>query len=89
MRSLTARAAAPVALVAALVLTLGACGDDYDSDLVDALKATGASQEEAECFIDEVGEDDAQRFVDLGDKEPSQDDVEKFLGAIEECGIDG
>ena len=90
MRSLMKRTAAPAALAAALALTLGACGgDDYDSELIDALKAVGASQEEAECFVDELGEDGAQEFIDQGDQEPDPEDLEKFLAALDECGIDG
>ena len=89
MRSLTTRAAAPAALVAALVLTLGACGDDYESELVDALKATGASQEEAECVIDELGEGDAKKFIESIDADSEPDDAEKFLAALDECGVAG
>lgn len=88
MRPLIRRTAVPAALAAVLALTLTACGDDYDEDLVNDLKDQGASQEEAECFIDELGEDDARDFVKLGDAEPAPDDLEKYLDALDECSID-
>jgi len=84
MRKLTKVAVA----AAALTLTLTACGgDDYDEDTVDALKALGASQEEAECFIDELGEDDAKKFLEASDGEVAPEDSEKYLAALDECGV--
>ena len=79
--------ATTTALVAALALTLGACGDDYDADLVDALEAQGASQEEAECFIDEIGEDDAQGFLDNIDADSPPDNADEIIAALDECGV--
>ena len=88
MRSLTTRLAAPAAMAAVLLLTLGACGDDYDEDVVNALKATGATQEEAECVIDELGEGDAKKFVEAMDDESAPADAEKFIAALDECGVE-
>lgn len=89
MRPRIRRTAGPAAIVAVLALTLTACGDDYDSDLVDDLKGRGASEKEAKCFIDELGEDKARDFVKLGDAdEPDPDALGDYLEALEECGID-
>lgn len=82
MRKLTT-----TAIGAVLALTLTACGDDYDSDLVDALKEQGASQEEAECLIDEIGEDGAQDFLDSVDAESPPDNAEEIIAALDECGV--
>jgi hypothetical protein len=79
MRTLTTLAA----IGAALTLTLAACGDDYDQDQVDALKAQGASQKQAECLIDELGDDTDKIF-----EEDAPDNATEILAAIERCGVD-
>ena len=86
------RTAVPAVLLTALALLLGACGNDYNADLVDDLKKEGASETEAKCFIDEVGEDKAKEFLKFDDAGPSGDDAEdtiaEYAAALDECGID-
>lgn len=85
MRTLTKAAA----LAAALTFTLTACGgDDYDEDVIDAIKSLGATQEEAECFIDELGESDAKKFLDVADSDAEPADAEKYIKALDKCGVD-
>lgn len=79
--------------VAAVVMLAAACGDDDDSaaddparqDLVDAMVSEGASEDEANCFIDELGLDDAERIYGADEADLSEDDMDKTLSAFEEC----
>lgn len=81
-----------VAMAALLVMALGlvACGDDdggeINQDLVDAMVSEGATEEEARCFIEEVGSD-AERIFLASDDELSEDDLEKVLDAVEACDL--
>lgn len=77
------------ALAAALTATLAACGgDDHDADLVEDLEALGASRVEAECLIDELGADDAERFVDIADADSPPDNADEIVAALDECGVE-
>ena len=79
-----------------LVLGVAGCGDDDDDggngggdndELIDQMVAEGATREEAECVVDELG-DDAERLLTMDeDEDPDPEDLVKFLEAISECGI--
>ena len=77
------------ALVLALGLLLTACGGG-GSDLVQTFVDEGATQEEAECFVDAVGDDQAQLLVDNidADEPPEGIDIEVLTNALVECGVD-
>lgn len=73
-----------------LGLVVGACGDDDDGggeneELVQAMVSEGATEEQARCFVDELG-DDAERMFSAADDELSEDDQEALFSALEECG---
>ena len=79
------------AALLALGLMLAACGgDDGGSSLVDTFVEQGATQEEAECFIEAVGDEQAQLIVDNIDAEeaPEGIDVEVLTNALIDCGVD-
>lgn len=79
------------ALVLALGLLLAACGGGSDSSaLVDAFVEQGATAEEAQCFVDAVGDEQAQLIVDNIDAAdaPEGIDVEAVTNALIECGVD-
>ena len=75
-------------LVLGLLLT--ACGGGGGSEVVDRLVEEGATQEEAECFVDAVGEDQAQLIADNldADEPPEGVDLEAVTDGLIECGVD-
>ncbi|WP_108667009.1 hypothetical protein [Euzebya rosea] len=77
------------ALVLALGLLLTACGGG-GSDLVQTFVDEGATQEEAECFVDAVGDEQAQLLVDNidADEPPEGIDIDALTDALIECGVD-
>jgi len=73
-----------------LTFALTACGGDdggseVDQALLDTMVAEGATEEQARCFLSELG-DDAERLFAAEDEDLSEDDQEKLLDAFEECG---
>lgn len=80
-----------VATAALLVMAVGlvGCSDDdgeIDQELVDAMVSEGATEEEARCFIEEVG-NDAERIFNAADEDLSEEDLENVLNALEACGV--
>lgn len=85
-----------VVLLASAATFGAACGDDDDGggnsaerqETIDAIvDSTGASEDEAECVVDEA----VDRFGDGAldpDFEPSADQEADFLAAFEDCGVE-
>lgn len=79
-------------LLLALTMLLAACGGGgANQELIDALEAQGATAEQAECFVDAVGEEQAQLFADNieADEPPEGIDIQAITEAVAECGIEG
>ena len=78
------------AMIVMAVGLVGCGGDDDDAkinqDLVDAMVSEGATEEEARCFIEEVGSD-AERIFNAEDEDLSEEDLEKVLNAVEACDL--
>ena len=78
------------ALCLAFVLGAGACGDDggdegggeVDQELVDLLMEEGATQEEAECYIRNLG-DDAEMIA--SGEEPDPEEQDRIVEAVQGC----
>lgn len=83
-----------LAAMVALAGAVAACGGDDDSEaddpdvqeLIDAMVSEGATTEQARCFIDELGFDDAERIYGADDADLSEDDMNSALAAFEACG---
>lgn len=81
---------------AVLAITFAACGDDDDDDsggsandeLIAAMVSEGATDAEARCFVDEVG-DDAERLFTAADEDLSEEDEATLLAAFQACAADG
>lgn len=83
----------PLLSLSLLGLALAGCGGDDDSggdneELVSALVSEGATEEEARCFVDELGADATQKFITAADAEFSEDELQDVFDALEACGID-
>lgn len=91
-RMLRPAATFAVASTLALGLLFGACGgddddggDSADQALIDAMVSEGATEEQARCFIDELG-DDADRIYGADEDDLSEEDLERALQAFQDCG---
>jgi hypothetical protein len=73
------------------IVTLAGCGSDgagsgaEREQLVQAMVSEGATETQADCFIDRVGEDDAQRIFEADDAELSESDMEAIERALAAC----
>lgn len=83
-----------VAVVTVAVIGLTACGDDDDSsggddagrdELIESMVSEGAPRQEAECFVDELGVEDAERIFGSEDDDLSDADIERASEALEAC----
>lgn len=83
MSSVLHRAGVLMALCAMSLSTAIACGggDSANDDLVEQLVAEGATEEQARCFVDELG-DDADRLMEADEDEISDEDAEKLIAAL-------
>lgn len=81
-------AAAAVALAALLVSACGSSEGGVSGDtrqkLIDAMVSEGATQENAECLVDELG-GDAERLWTTADADLTDEDTEKFTAAAQKC----
>jgi hypothetical protein len=64
-----------------LALTATACGGGSNDELVDELVGEGATEAQARCFIDALG-DDAERIIRADESELSDDDLAAMFGAL-------
>jgi hypothetical protein len=90
------RAVAAAAALPALVLAGAACGSDDDGgadggdrqELVDSMVSEGATEDQARCFVDELG-DDAERLYTAADAELSEEDLSRIAEAFRTCDPEG
>ena len=87
-RGLRVTAAALGAVAALFISACGSSGggtsDDTRQKLIDAMVSEGATQENAECLVNELG-DDAERPWTTEDADLSDEDTEKFTAAAQKC----
>lgn len=73
-----------------LAVALMACGDDGGSasastqELINMMVSEGATEEEARCFVDELG-DAAERLFGASEDDLSEEDQARLLEALMEC----
>lgn len=87
---------AGAALVAVLALTVAGCGDDdddsrseADQEVIEALTSDGATEEQAECFVDALGADTVLKFLGAPDEDDvTADEQADALEALQECDIE-
>lgn len=56
-----------------------------DSDLIDAMVSEGATEEEARCFVEALGDDAERLFGTPDDADLSEEDQDDLLAALEAC----
>ncbi len=77
----------------ALAVLAGGCGDDGDDGAsaedrdraVSALVADGSSEEHAQCIVDALGPDDAERMMSADQSELSESETGKYTQAAIDC----
>jgi hypothetical protein len=77
-----------------MAMALAACGDDgggesdADADaVIDAMVSEGATEDEARCFVEEIGSaDDAERLFTADDEDLSEGDLARLVEALTACG---
>jgi hypothetical protein len=74
-----------VGALSLLALLAGACGGEpSDGEIVDELVDQGLTEDQAECMVDELG-DDAGRLFTADEDAITEEDGEKLFGAIFSC----
>ena len=84
MRVRTIAAAAAIGALALAGCGGGGSDDSTRQEIVDSMVSEGATEEQANCFVDELG-DDAQRLYEMEDDEATEEDMTQVIEAMSEC----
>ena len=84
MRVRTIAAAAAIGALALAGCGGGGSDDSTRQEIVDSRVSEGATEEQANCFVDELG-DDAQRLYEMEDDEATEEDMTQVIEAMSEC----